>query len=71
MFNNFEIQKGLSLKLWSIKNHDEMRQYIIETCPQLCFNNEFIDKLATLQMEQLVQKKLELMRLAKNNQYSA
>lgn len=69
--DGFEVIKGLSFRLWNIKNHNEMKQYIRETQPRMCFNEDFVDKLATIQMEQLVAKKLELIRLGRERQYNA
>jgi len=70
--DNFEVVKGLPFKMWKIKNHNEMRDYIRQTCPDMCFNNEFVEGLAKIQMEQLTLKKLEILRQrARERQYSA
>jgi dTDP-4-dehydrorhamnose reductase len=73
----YKINGSVPYSLWKVKNHEEMREYIIEEHPQLCINDAFIDALATLELENLIAYKIKCakycltMEKSKDIQHSA
>jgi hypothetical protein len=58
-----------STKEWTlIKNHQEMRNYIMKTIPQLIYNDEFLELLTDIEMKNLIDYKISK---AKTVVYSA
>ena len=52
-----------------IKNHQDMKDHLIKYCPQLCYNDTFVNILADVEMEKLVNERLK--SIEKNKNYSA
>ena len=52
---------------WNIKNHDEMREYVRETIPEMIYNDEFLEMLVEIQMKTLIEERLRLMALNKQH----
>lgn len=69
IINNYHFGDKPKGRWWNIKNHEEMRQYIQETIPNLVYNEQFLELLTDIEMRSLIQERLK--RMAMNNQHSA
>lgn len=59
-FGNFTVHGNIPYKLWAVKNHEEMKQYLMEEHPELCFNEMFVECLAEVELKNLVEYKLNV-----------
>jgi protein-arginine kinase activator protein McsA len=67
-FNNFKVPNtDFTLRYWNISNTREMEEYIKETCPEIAYNQQYIDLLVKYEFEQLVKAKMERMKLQRQS----
>ena len=59
-FGQFTVHGNVPFKLWCVKNHEEMKQYIMEEHPELCFNEIFIECLAEIELNNLIEHKINV-----------
>jgi hypothetical protein len=70
--SSYKVNGNVPYSLWKVKNHEDMREYIIEEHPELCINDAFIDALATLELQNLIEYKMRCAKeKAKDTQHSA
>lgn len=61
---NFKVGKSdISYRYYNIKTTKEMEQYIKETCPEIIYNEQFMDILVSYEFGKLIELKTNLMKL--------
>jgi hypothetical protein len=63
--SNFKIgTTEVSYDYWTIKNLQEMRGWIMKTIPHLIYNEQFLDTIAELEMQRLINLRLNRSKIA-------
>jgi hypothetical protein len=63
--SNFKLgTTQISYDYWTIKNLQEMRGWIMKTIPHLIYNEQFLDTIAELEMQRLINLRLNRSKIA-------
>jgi hypothetical protein len=65
LFNTYGWGNKPQHRWWKIKNHDEMRDYIRDTVPEMIYNDTFLEVLTQIEMERLVEERMRLQKAIK------
>lgn len=61
VFDNFRVNGGLPYAYWKIKNHEEMKEWLLKTS-KYRIPKEFFDLLVQKEMENLICLKLQTLK---------
>jgi hypothetical protein len=63
--SNFKLGTSeVSYDYWTIKNMEEMRAWVMRKIPHLIYNEQFLDIIAELEMERLIELRLNRNKIA-------
>jgi hypothetical protein len=63
--SNFKLgATQISYDYWTIKNMEEMRAWVMSKIPHLIYNEQFLDTIAELEMQRLINLRLNRSKIA-------
>jgi hypothetical protein len=58
--SNFKVgNSDTPISYWEIRNHQEMRQWVMKTIPHLIYNEAFLEIVTELEMQRFLELKLK------------